>query len=234
MDRFLSRNAVRIVSFIVIFLSFEVAFCGNDTIPSAPQTAEEWFEKGRASFDNEDYAEAVECYNKSIELSPNDALAYYNLGLAYDVGGQDYDKAIECHKRAIVLDLDFPLIYYNLGVVYLEGKQNYEKAIECFEKAVALAKLFANAYFNLGAAYQVGRQDYDKAIECYEKVIDLDPDFAEVYFNLGTAYQEQGNEEKATKYYKEAARLGHERFATMVTRGKYPVGRKPQILLKNR
>ena len=102
MSKFLSPNAVRIVAFIAIFLSSAVAFCGNDTIPSAPQTAEEWLNKGITAYDNEDYEESIKCYNKAIELKPDYADAYYNMGATYSHMGNE-EKTIEYLIKAAKL-----------------------------------------------------------------------------------------------------------------------------------
>ena len=103
MSKILSRNAIKIVSFIVLFLSFEVAFCGNDTIPSSPQTAEEWFERSEDAYIDENYDEAINCCEEAIKLDTDYTRAYYRLGRCYAKGRQDYNKAIDCFKKVIEL-----------------------------------------------------------------------------------------------------------------------------------
>jgi len=63
-----------------------------------------------------DYDKAIEYYEKIIELYPNDAEAYYNMGFAYS-NKSDYDKAIECYKKAIILNPDYAEAYNNLSIV---------------------------------------------------------------------------------------------------------------------
>ena len=74
--------------------------------------------------------------DKAIELEPNFAGAYMNLGTAkahlkeYDVAIKDYDKAIE-------LNPNYALAYYNRGLACRElGKE--KEAIEDFKKAQEL------------------------------------------------------------------------------------------------
>ena len=181
-----------------------------DRININPQTAKDWFIKGYAAHKNNNYDAAIECYNKAIELDPNNAKAYNNLGLAYRVGKKDYDKAIDYYNNAIELDHNYAAAYNNLGVAYRVGRKDYDKAIECYNKAIELNPNYAKAYNNLGLAYKAGKKDYDKAIECYNKAIELNPNYAKAYNNLGAAYARQGNLEKAAEYYKKAASLGHE------------------------
>ncbi|MCK4654750.1 MAG: tetratricopeptide repeat protein, partial [Candidatus Cloacimonetes bacterium] len=40
-----------------------------------------------------------ECYQKVIEVDPDDAGVYYNMGIDYHYKG-NYDKAMECYKKA--------------------------------------------------------------------------------------------------------------------------------------
>ncbi len=50
--------------------------------------------------------EAVEAYQKSLDLCPNNGQAHYNLGIALATTGQA-DQAIRAWKRAIWLDISF-------------------------------------------------------------------------------------------------------------------------------
>ena len=175
-----------------------------------PQTEEEWFVKGYTALGIRNYDEAIRCYKEAIELNPNNAIAYYNLGVAYSLGLQYYDEAIKCYNKAIELNLNDADLYYNLGFAYSVGMEDYDAAIECYNKAIELNFNDADAYFDLGDAYLEGNQDYDNAIKYYKKAIELNPNYADAYNNLGNVYIELGNEEEAIKYFKEAADLGDE------------------------
>jgi len=72
-------------------------------------------------------------YNKAIELKPDDAVAYINMGSAY-TSKRDYNKAIECYQKAIKLKPDFAVAYNNMGIAY-EYLGEQEKANDCFQKA---------------------------------------------------------------------------------------------------
>ena len=145
MDRFLFRNTVRITAFIVLFLSFGDAFGGNDTIPSSPQTAEEWLQRGSIAHENEQYDEAIKYYKKAIELNPNYMEAYLVLGTAYYEGKKDYDEAIKCFNKAVELDPNLAETYVLLAAVYLE-QVNGEKVMECVKKAASLGNKEAQEF----------------------------------------------------------------------------------------
>ena len=64
------------------------------------------------------HKENIEAYKKAIRINPNDAVAYYNLGLAYGKLGL-YKEAIEAYKQAIRIDSTQAIPHLNLGIAYL-------------------------------------------------------------------------------------------------------------------
>lgn len=81
--------------------------------------------------------QAIEDYDKALEIEPDYAAVYYNRGRAYDALAE-YAKAIENYDRAIELDPSFADAYQNRGVSY-ESLGEYEKAQRDWEKAIELA-----------------------------------------------------------------------------------------------
>jgi tetratricopeptide (TPR) repeat protein len=58
------------------------------------------------------YLEAIECYNKAIELRSRYAEAMNNKGTSlYHMGR--YEEAIDCYTKAIEFDPDFALAHKN-------------------------------------------------------------------------------------------------------------------------
>jgi len=169
-------------------------------------SAADWFNKGYNAGMNKEWDKAISFFLRTIELKPDYAIAYYNLGLAYKNQG-NHTKAIQLYEKAIEVDPDDADAYYNLGLAYyVQG--NYTKAIELYEKAIELDPDLALAYVNLGVAYY-DQGNLTKAIELYEKAIELEPDLALAYNNLGVAYH-KSDFDTALSYYKKAARLGHQ------------------------
>jgi tetratricopeptide (TPR) repeat protein len=168
-------------------------------------SATDWFNKAYNAHENKEYDKAILFYLRVIELDPDYAWAYINLGLVYGNQGNK-TKAIELFEKAIELDPDIAIAYNNLGFAY-KDQGNITKAIQLYEKAIELDPDYAWAYINLGFAYK-DQGNITKAIESFEKAIELDPDIAIAYNNLGFAYH-NSNPDKALIYYKKAARLGH-------------------------
>ena len=70
------------------------------------------------------------------DVDPEDADAYYNLGIAYDEQG-NYTKAIESYEKAIELKPDYADAYINLGNAY-NDQGNPELQISNYKEAARL------------------------------------------------------------------------------------------------
>lgn len=98
--------------------------------------AKEYLKNGNAKFDLKKYEEAIEDYNKAIELDSNDIAAYHNRGNS-KFCLKHYVEAIEDYDEAIKLDPNAET-YHNRGKAKFELKQ-YEEAIVDFNRAIAIA-----------------------------------------------------------------------------------------------
>ena len=108
--------------------------------------------------------ETIDNYLKAINLTPEDASAYNNLGVAYS-NQNNYEEAISSYKKAIELNSEYASAYYNLGVAY-SNQKNYEEAISSYKKAIEFNPEYASAYNNLGVAYRE-RSNHEKAIPAF-------------------------------------------------------------------
>jgi superkiller protein 3 len=157
------------------------------------------------------YEEAIESYERAIELNPNHANSYYNLGFDQHHGSGLYEEAIESYERAIELNPNHANSYYALGRcheklgIYHLALENFEtfvrpdvydrpKIPECVEYArnriEQLEELLTYSYFyNVGIDF-AGKREHEAAIECYEKAIELNPDHCNSYYMLGLSQEE--------------------------------------------
>ncbi len=146
-------------------------------------------------------AGAIAEHNKAIELDPNLALAYNNLGNALFIKG-DLEGAIANLRQATKLDPTFALAYKNLGGgLYL--KKDLDGAIAAYNKATELDAQDAIAPFSLGNA-RYEKQDVDGAIAAYKTAIARDPRYAAAYNNLGRTLHSKNDLDGAIAAYKEA------------------------------
>lgn len=129
----------------------------------------------RASSLDEDAAsfeEAAALYKQAIELDPNLAIAYTNLGnIRFRMG--DEVGAEELYRRALDVDTRQPEAHYNLGYVMLERGRASE-AVTFFEAAIAADPRFADAHFNLAMAHEA-LDDKARARVHWKKYLELEP-----------------------------------------------------------
>ena len=93
------------------------------------------------------YSKAIEAYMQAIRIDPDDAIAYCNLGFAYDQLGF-HEDAREAYMQAIRINPDYAEAHYSLGVAYLLIKDR-DSAINEYKILKVLDIDLANKLFNL-------------------------------------------------------------------------------------
>jgi Flp pilus assembly protein TadD len=150
------------------------------------------------------WSNSITLFSHAIAVTQNNALAYYNLGVAYQNVGRHQD-AIEAYQQAIRIKPDYAEAHCNLGGTYGELGR-HQDAVEACKQAIRIKPDYAKAYYNLGVAcHNLGR--HQDAIEAYQQAIRNKPDYAEAYNNLGAAYHSLGRYQDAIKAYKQAIRI---------------------------
>ncbi len=140
-----------------------------------------YHDKGKAYLDDKRYTEAIEVFQKAINLDA-------------DIGDNSQPSPLENTH-----------IHAHLGAAYI-GMQAYQNAIEALEKAVKLDSDLVDAHYNLGIAY-VEQGHADKAISHFERAIAIAPNFKRAHYNLARAHRESSNSEAATHALTETLRL---------------------------
>ena len=79
-------------------------------------TALDFFKRGNAAFQKEDYRHAVRMYQQAATLDPRSPIIQYNLGLAF-YEAQTYGEAARAYNRALELDPNMAEAHRNLALV---------------------------------------------------------------------------------------------------------------------
>ena len=140
-----------------------------------------YYNRGNSYSRQGQYQQAIEDYDKAIELDPNVAPAHHNRGISYHALGQN-ERAIEDYDKVIELDPNDGRAYYNRGNSYSRQGQ-YQQAIDDYDKVIELDPNDAEPYSDRGSSYHRLGQN-ERAIEDYDEAIKLDPDNAEAYNKL--------------------------------------------------
>jgi tetratricopeptide (TPR) repeat protein len=104
------------IQIIVTILLFMViaSSCNNEP--------DKWYYKGLDLGTEGKYDEAIQCYDKAIEIDPKHVYAWYNKGLALYYMGK-YEEAIKCYDEAI-----------KLAPEYTSAKTSKQEALRALDK----------------------------------------------------------------------------------------------------
>ena len=176
-----------------------------------------YYNRGDTFFDLGKFEEAIQNYDKAIELDSNvNSIYYYNRGNAYFSLGK-FENAIQDYNKAIDLNPNDDLSYNNRGNAYFSlGK--FEDAIQDYNKAIDLNPNDDLSYNNRGNAYfSLGK--FEDAIQDYNKAIDLNPNDASYYNNRGTTFANLEKYEDAIQDYNKTIDLNPNDNSAYFNRG---------------
>jgi Flp pilus assembly protein TadD len=149
-------------------------------------------------------AEAVEAYQKALELKPSYAEALNNLGNIVTAQG-NFSAALGFYERALVVNPNDSTYWGNIGAVqFMLGE--FERAIHTYHKALELNPHSAKVLSNLGNTVSaLGR--FAEAKEYYERAMALEPTQPIYATNLGSALFRMGEFEQSIEAHRRALHL---------------------------
>jgi tetratricopeptide (TPR) repeat protein len=159
------------------------------------------FTYGVAMYQHGYLDQAAESFQHVIEMKPDDADAYYNLG-TLSLKRNNFEQARTYLEKTVLLRPNYPEAWNNLGMMAAQHEQ-LEEAIRNFQKSLELRPAYAIALLNLGNVYRRQRS-FEKAEECLARAIQLQPDDPEANYSLGMLYAQQGQTGRAVDYLQRA------------------------------
>jgi len=138
---------------------------------------------------------AVGPLKNSVAINPENALSFYNLGIAYYLLN-NYNAAVYSYTRAFELDPDLPGVKRNLGLSHLKAG-HAAQAEEMFVSVLrdAVDKSVLNS---LGMAMSE-QGNSAGAISSYRRALEIDPGYADARGNLAIELIETGDFAAAEK-----------------------------------
>ena len=147
---------------------------------------------------------AVSSYNKAIEIKPDYAEPYNNLGVSLKTLGR-HTEAITSYNKAIEIQPDYAEAYNNLGNS-LNDVERHNEAVASYNKAIEIQPNYVDAHYNLGISLN-DLERYNEAIASYNKAIQIQPDHVQVYNNRGITFFSIGMQKEAMVCYRKAILL---------------------------
>jgi len=184
--------------------------------------SEVYLEIGNCYYMLNQQREAVEYWNKAIELNPKNSKPYANLGNLNFKNGH-IETAISLWLVALISTPEDAQTCLNLAIAFNQKTMRFE-SIKYFEKYLKYCEDqssleykqiktkiqhcfdVANQYLNFGAQMQSENQD-KKAAACYFKSLANYPNLSKTNLNLGSIFFSDKNLELAIKYWKTATHI---------------------------
>ena len=148
--------------------------------------------------------DALPAFRKVVELKPNEAEAYYNIGVILSAQKR-FEEATDSFQRAVKLKPGLAEAHGKLGNA-LKERGRLDEAAASYRRAIKIDPASAEVHSNLGTVLKAQGQ-IDEALSCYRRAIALKPDFALAWYNLGNAQQEAGQLNEALKSFRRAVEI---------------------------
>ncbi|PYM20712.1 MAG: hypothetical protein DMD78_20695 [Candidatus Rokuibacteriota bacterium] len=144
------------------------------------------------------FEQAVEAYDKAIQLRPFYGEAWVGLGEAKAAKG-DVDGAIGAYTKALAFNPINPRVHMSLGKIYYAEKGLYYESVTSYKKAIDLDPTAVEARMGLGEVYE-DKGLYKEAMEEYKRVIDLDGKHTGAMYNLALVYEKVDPKEAVAQW----------------------------------
>jgi cytochrome c-type biogenesis protein CcmH/NrfG len=105
-----------------------------------PQNTAAWIQLGHVYFDTDKYAQAIEAYQKALELNPDNADVLTDLGIMFRRSGKP-SIAIEKFDQAIAVDPKHEASRFNKGIVLLHDIGDRDNALKTWEELLDINPL---------------------------------------------------------------------------------------------
>ena len=162
------------------------------------------FNIGNSFNDNRKYKEAINCYDKALEINSKNDKSWNNKGIALAMLNK-YTEAIICYDKSLNLNSKNDNAWTNKGIS-LNELDKIEEAIECYDKALEINPNHEKAWNNKGNAFGDLKR-YEEAIECYNKALEINPKYSNAWNSKGTVLAMQDKNEEAIHCYNKSIKI---------------------------
>jgi len=177
----------------------------NFSDPDLVNAADDPFDQGMLLFNKKEYAGAIAYFKKATEDDPNNAEAFYYLGICYRETGAT--NAVYAFQTAIKINPDYAEAHCQLGITYV-GLNMQAEAIKSLRESVRIDPDNDEAILNLGIAY-FNKKDFRTAVKLLERAVDIYPS-AKAYFFKGSCHYRMGQFGRAIQSFKNSIEMDSE------------------------
>lgn len=118
---------------------------------------------------------AVQAHHQLLALSPEDAVAWFNLGYLHEDKGR-WLEALDAFERATELDVKLDRAWYGLGLVLIRLGR-LDEAVRAFKHNTELQPMSPYGWYQL-ARVQIDRKQTDEAVKIIHHLRGFEPKVA--------------------------------------------------------
>ena len=179
----------------------------GQTIKLPEQQELDWWEWGNKGislhrlgfFDN-----AIQCYNKALEINMNDNISWNYKGIIMRVLGH-FDDALVCFENALKINPSDAGALTNKGIC-LDSLGFFKNANRCFDDALKIDTRFGPAWVSKGCSLNnLGRSE--ESIHCYDRAIEIEPTNTNAWYNKGMIFNKSGRFNDAVNCFNEVLKI---------------------------
>ncbi|KAK3841973.1 MAG: hypothetical protein J3R72DRAFT_444134 [Linnemannia gamsii] len=173
-----------------------------ETKPEDEETGDAQFQLAEFYLSQRRYQEAMEAYNKAIELNTTHMAQALNMRGTFTFLMGDGKKALVDFDKAIETDPNYVQTYIKRGSIFME-QGDALKTFNEFETAISIDAEDPNIYYHRGQVFFI-TGEYEAAAKDYIKSIELEPKFVFSHIQYGVAQYKLGNISDAMNVFKKA------------------------------
>lgn len=168
---------------------------------------DEYMRRGEEQFQIQNYEQAMQNFEKAVEVNPQLDYAYQMLATC-SANLKQYDHALSYAKKALEINPQNGQIQVDLGYYYQTLKQ-YQESVKSFQAGIqSLSETSQRymAYKGLGDSYRF-LKDSENALAAYKKAADFEPNDGELLLTIAKGLTFSKKYEEALGYAERAQKI---------------------------
>lgn len=149
------------------------------------QSAKQYFRAGEEFYKSMNFNDAIDQYNKAIEMDPDFEKAYIRRAMSFSKIGDHVNAAADFDRALVFNEKDAEIFYFSGYEWHLQGKNNI--ALTKLSQAITMKGNFLEAY-QVRSVVHMELEKYDEALEDCQKCLRLKED-EKGYYNLAQVYE---------------------------------------------
>ncbi len=160
--------------------------------------------KGRVLAKLDRHEEAIDYYDRAIELDPMDEYTWTCRGNAL-YWMKRFEEALQCFQQALEIDPKYEYAWVCKGDALSRMKQ-FEEALQCFQQALEIDPQDRYAWTCKGNAL-FWMKRLEEALQCFQQALEIDPEYKYAWTWKGNALSRMKQFDEALQCFQHALEI---------------------------